>query len=74
MNEHKCFKTLRHRDKLSLLARRASLGEAFWQREMIFIKNCYRTLSLAAHQEHVSSGDALLRGQGLFACYLDINL
>lgn len=41
---------------------------------MILTKNHYRTLSLAAHQERTSSGAALLRGQGLFACYMDINL
>lgn len=42
--------------------------------KMIPNENCYRTPSLAAHQERTSSGAALLRRHGLCACYVDINL
>lgn len=41
---------------------------------MILTKIRYRTPRLAAHQKCTSSGSALFWGQGLFGCYMDINL
>lgn len=46
----------------------------FGREKTVFIKNRYRAHSLAAHQERTSAGAALLQGQGLFSCYMDINL
>lgn len=46
----------------------------FGTEKMTLTKIRYRTPRLAAHQERTSSGSALLRGQDLFTCYMDINL
>lgn len=40
--------------------------------KVIQTKDCYRSPHLAAHRECTSSGAALLWGQGLFACYVQL--